>query len=71
VNFAFMQNGVEPTSDDWKTGSWEDTGQDYLARCLVGPDGVGALLAGTYTVWIKVVLAPETLIEHVGELTIY
>lgn len=71
IQFAFMQGGDQPDVGDWATGSWETAGDEYLARCLVGPDGAATLDVGSYAVWIKLVLAPETLVESVGDLTIY
>jgi hypothetical protein len=71
VQFAFKQNDEVPTDADWVDGSWETSGSDYLARALVGPGGAIALVAGSYKVWIKIVIAPETLVESVGDLTIY
>lgn len=73
VFFAFLPNeGDEyPVSGDWKVGAWETAGDQYYARCLVGPDGAAPLDADDYHVWIKVVLSPETVVERVGGLTIY
>jgi hypothetical protein len=71
VSFAFMSNDSSPASGDWKTGSWETAGEEYLARCLVGVGGAVVLPVGTYTVWLKLILAPETLVEAVGDVTIY
>jgi len=71
VSFAFLASGEIPEDDDWKSGDWETANNEYLARCLVGPDGSATLVAGTYKVWLKIVLAPETIIESVGDLYIY
>lgn len=71
VEFAFMTGTAQPGDLDWKVGSWETTSSDYFGRCLIGPEGTVALPAGTYTVWIKLVLAPETVVESVGDLNIY
>lgn len=71
VTFAFMDGETKPISGDFKTASWETTGSEYLARCLIGSGGAVTLAVGTYTVWIKLILAPETLVEAVGEVNIY
>lgn len=71
VSFAFLPAGTDPTVSDYVSGSWETANDEYLARCLVGPDGAATLTAGVYTVWLKIVLAPETIVESVGELYIY
>lgn len=71
VQFAFKQNGESPTDLDWVAGSWETTSSDYYARALVGSGGAIALPVGIYKVWIKIVIAPETLVEAVGDLSIY
>lgn len=71
VEFAFVTDGTTPGSSDWKAGSWESTGFEYLARCLVGPSGVISLTAGTYDVWIRYTKAPESIVESIGHLYIY
>jgi len=71
VHFAFLPDDSDPVSGDWKVGTWETAGDQYYARCLVGPAGAAPLAADDYHVWIKVVLSPETVVERVGGLTIY
>lgn len=71
VDFAFVDAGDTPVTADWVSGSWETTSEEYLARCLVGDGGAIELAAGTYDVWVRVILLPETIAEPVGELTIY
>jgi len=71
VEFAFVAEGAVPGSSDWKAGSWESTGFEYLARCLVGPSGVISLPANTYDVWVRYTKSPEEVIEAIGNLFIY
>lgn len=64
VVMAFMTDGDQPTSGDWKTATWETAsgaGETviYLARALVGPAGVITLTAGEYRVWVKITDSPE------------
>lgn len=74
VAMAFTSPGVDPVSGDWKTASWETdsstTPDTYFARCLVGPSGTLALMAGTYDVWVRVTDNPEVPVELVGQLEI-
>jgi hypothetical protein len=69
VEFAFLTTSANPTAPDWVTGSWEDLGGAYLARCLVGP-GAEVLAAGTYYVWLKVTDSPEAPVEPLGPVLI-
>lgn len=68
VKLAFMRNGATPGVGDLRTGSWETdevsdpNGDIYLARCLVGSGGTGALAVGLYTVWVQVTDNPETVL---------
>lgn len=71
VSFAFIVGDAYPTDSDWVSGTWETAGDEYFARCLVGSGGSVTLVAGVYTVWVKLVLSPETLVESVGEVNIY
>jgi hypothetical protein len=74
VSFAFVPEEADnesPAASAWVSGSW-DTGTDgYWAKCLVGPDGVAVLAAGSYDVWVRVSKTPETVIDRVGALSIY
>lgn len=71
IEFAFMADGTDPGALNWKSGSWETAGDEYLGRCLIGPSGTVTLSAGSYDVWIRYIKAPETIIEKVGYLVIY
>lgn len=76
VDLAFVAADLigEPAGGDWKAGTWEtDTTQTpnlYYGRVLVGSGGTVTLAAGLYGVWIRVTLAPETIIRQSGELTV-
>lgn len=72
VAMAFMPSGTNPTTSDWKTGSWQtDPGPTYWAQCLVGPANGGVVLAvGSYVVWLKIVDNPEVPVRQVGILQI-
>jgi hypothetical protein len=74
VAMAFTAAGVNPTSGDWQTGSWETdsttTPATYFARCLVGPGGTFVPVVTTYDVWLKVTDAPEIPARKVGNLQI-
>jgi hypothetical protein len=71
VEFAFVADDVTPGASDWKAGTWESTGFEYLGRCLVGPSGVVTLTAGSYEVWVCYTKAPESIVEKIGHLVIY
>jgi len=74
VSLAFVAPDLvgEPAGGDWQAGTWEtdatQTPNLYYGRVLVGTGGT-VLAAGTYGVWVKVVLAPETIIRQSGQLT--
>lgn len=72
VTFAFIAGTTNPQAGDWKTGSWDtDTQGDYLAQCLIGPDGgTITLTPGAYYVWIKITDNPEVPIRNAGYLII-
>jgi hypothetical protein len=71
IDFAFLNDAIEPASWDWKAGTWETTSEEYLGRCLVGPSGSITLAAGSYDVWVRFTKTPEVIIEKVGYLVIY
>ena len=74
VKLAFSAAGVDPSSGDYKTSSWETdattTPATYYARCLVGPAGTVALAAGTYEVWVKITDSPEIPVLRSGTLVV-
>ena len=70
VNFAFCPTGISPQTDtDWFGGSW-DSDTPYVARCLVGPDGVAQLPVGRYDVFVQIIDDPEQPILTAGSLSI-
>ncbi len=74
VSFAVLAQGVDPQVGDWKAGSWETvTGPpvQYVAKVQVGPLGVQTLSKGMFTVWIRIVDSPETIITPVGQVQVY
>ncbi|MEU1800892.1 hypothetical protein [Streptomyces sp. NPDC019937] len=71
VEFAFTRVPAAPGPSDWVTGSWDGTtprlpGSTYVAQCLVGPGGAITLVAGTYTMWIRITDTPEVPVINVG-----
>lgn len=65
VSMAFLAEGTDPISGDWKTASWEIATSPggvtvYLARIIVGPGGSLTLAKGKYRIWVKIVDSPET-----------
>lgn len=70
VQMAFPLPNVEPVLADWKASSWESTGGNYWARCLVGPSGTVTLADGNYDVWVKITDSPEIPVRKVGSLSI-
>lgn len=71
IEFAFVEDDIEPISGDWVSGSWETTSDEYLGRCLVGPGGSITLAAGSYDVWVRFTKTPEVVSEKIGYLVIY
>lgn len=69
VYFAFVAEDAEPRENDWKPGSWEVLNGTYLARFLVGGDGV-PLDPGDWVVWIRVVSNPEQPARPLGILRV-
>jgi hypothetical protein len=64
VQMAFLADGIDPLTGDWKNAAWETTlatggATLYLARTLVGPAGVITLAKGHYRVWVKIQDNPE------------
>lgn len=65
VALAFTTPGGDPQTGDWKTASWNtgvtlDPGE-YMAQCLVGPNGgVVTLAKGEYQIYAQVSANPET-----------
>lgn len=75
VQFAFLVDGTQPSSGDWKAGSWEtDTINGittYYARCLIGPTGgTMTLVAGSYRIWLKITDNPEVPVRIAGTLIV-
>jgi hypothetical protein len=70
VAMAFIAGPAQPTS--FTSGSWITTVQgNYIARCLVGTNTNGILLApGLYTVWVKITDSPEVPVRPAGTLQI-
>lgn len=72
VSMAFLTSGANPQTSDWQAGSWYTSpAGGYFAQCLVGPSGgVITLAPGVYYQWIKIVLAPQTIVIPVGQLEV-
>lgn len=73
VAFAFKPpGGGNPSDTDWHAGSWTIAAPgSYLAQCLIGPaSNAVALLANTYTIWVKITDSPEIPVASVGLLEI-
>jgi len=70
VQFAFTQNGVEPST--WTAGAWiASSTPPYYAQILVGPSGAVTLTAGVYTIWVQVDISPQVAAFPAGTLVIY
>lgn len=72
VEFAFV-TGHDLTGTTWTTGSWEtDAAGDHWARCLIGTDTNGVVLApGKYNVFVRVNDSPEDPVRPaVGQLVV-
>jgi len=73
VEMAFINGAANPASGDWKAASWTTTAQgQYVAQCLVGPNGGTITLSAglTYTVWIQIQAPPETVIINTGQIQV-
>lgn len=70
--FAFIPTalGTAPTSGDWHNGGFEQSGENFFARILVGVGGGVVLSADEYVVWCRVTNAPEQPMRPVGVLTV-
>lgn len=71
VQAAFLDDpDAAPVSGDWKTASWETDSTTspatYYARCLVGASGAVTLVAGVYTMHVKVTGSPEMPVLKCG-----
>ncbi len=55
-----------PAATDWHNAQWEGSG----ARLLVGPGTAVELECGTYSLWVKIVAAPETAVRRVGTVKV-
>lgn len=68
VQFAFViPPNVDPTV--WYAGTWDTNAQNgYDAQCLIGPNGVTTLAAGSWFVWMQISASPETIIRQVGQI---
>jgi hypothetical protein len=72
LQFAFTTATTAPESG-WVDGSWDVTEiGGYVAQCNVGPDdGVIALTAGEYWVWVQIQYPPESVERCCGSLVVY
>lgn len=71
VSMAFLTSNANPQTSDWQTASWYTSPVGgYFAQCLVGPTGAITLAPGVYYQWIKIVLAPQTIVIPVGQLEV-
>lgn len=76
---AIKAHGTDPDPGDYAAATWEPGGTRtiagdayYLARVLVGTGSdIGALTAGSWDVWVKVVDSPETPAELADTITVY
>ncbi len=62
ISFAFVQGDTEP--DSWASGSWVTVNGAYKARSLID------LAKGTYKVWVKLDVSPESVVRMVGTIRI-
>lgn len=66
AEIAVIASCAEPAETDWKSAAW-DAGAYKL---LIGPEGVLALTAGTYTAWIRLTAAPEKVVRRSGPVRV-
>lgn len=68
VSLCLLAIGSIPGSSDWVAGSWEtdSAGPTYYARLLVATP-----TPGRYTLWVKVVRSPETVVLAAGPVRVY
>lgn len=75
VALAFTSPGTDPQTGDWKAASWNTSVTlepgDYMAQCLLGPNGgVLSLAKGDYQIYAQVSANPETPQLPVGMLRV-
>ena len=77
VSMGFFPEGAEPVETGFVAAQWEGSQiilgniSYWVARCLVGPDGVTSLALGDYVEWLKIDAPPETVMLPVpGRLVI-
>jgi hypothetical protein len=70
IEYAFLADDDNPSELDWHDGEWDTTEAPYIGRILIGPEGV-ALAVGLYTIWVRITLAPQAVVEPTGLLEIY
>lgn len=75
VSFAYVAQGTEPVTGDYKVGSWDTEVHDdnitYWAQSLVGSAGADTDLAeGTYSVWIRLVRGNDDVRREVATLIV-
>jgi hypothetical protein len=68
VSFAFATVGEDPIT--FYSGTWEQDGTEYYARCLVGPAGTATLTDGRYDVYVKIQAGTEIPVKYVGLLVV-
>lgn len=72
VQMAFIATDANPTSGDWKTGTWDVTAVgSYTAQVKSGATGA-QLVVGQYTLWVKITdaAAGETPVQPVGQVIV-
>jgi hypothetical protein len=72
VQMAFLASPppTQPGPGDWKVATWQSTSTPYIALCLVGPGGTTTLIAGQWSVWIKITASPEAPVKYAGILQV-
>lgn len=73
AGFAFIPTSapsVEPGTSDWQAGTFEKSGEQWWALCLVGPGGGVPLAPDDYVVWAEVTNAPDQPRRPVGLLRV-
>ena len=62
---------ARPVSGDWFDATWDydSSTETYYAQGLIGTGGK-VLVAGQYSVWVRITVTPEIVIRRVGTLVV-
>lgn len=63
---AVVDSCDEPSESDWQAATWDDG----VYKVLIGPTTSLALVAGTYTAWIRLTASPEMVVRRSGPVRV-